>query len=142
MNSRLKKARACQVDIKILDTKQWRRYRRPKISRFYISVFKQASKFTRIKILNSRDVPRALNAGVSADRTYRNAVCKSIKDCACLLSARRQIPFLKTLRRSPNCVVCAAALKFCSASWLNFRHLMGFASSVIGAATASHSPLL
>ena len=46
------------------------------------SVFKRASKFTRIKILKSRAALRALNAGVSADRTYRNACCKSIKDCA------------------------------------------------------------
>ena len=46
------------------------------------SVFKQASKFARIKILKRRAALRALNAGVSADRTYRNACCKSIKDCA------------------------------------------------------------
>ena len=46
------------------------------------SVFKQASKFARIKILKSRVALRALNADVSADRTYRNACCKSIKDRA------------------------------------------------------------
>ena len=49
------------------------------------------------------------------------------------LPARRRMLFLQTLHRSPSCVVCAAALKFCSASWLNLRRLTCFASSVIGA---------
>ncbi len=61
-------------------------------------------------------------------------VCKSIKDCALpFIGAPPNAVSANIAPLRSSCVVCADALKFCSASWLNLRRLTGIASSAIGA---------